>query len=435
MAQAGELDAAITRFMQADDLLAFYDPQRPTLLANWAVALRQRSLGNAHPVDLDASIERLHFLHASNPVGENQTSTKLSSFIARHSLSSPPRYIDAQALQGFAQAYDGRFKLKQQLTDANLCIDLLREALSPIYWDIISDLDRGQSLAVLGTMLHARFSRLGDEADLDAAIRSNEESAYTSPSIGSRFHLRASPDDIQQAVALIRQALASWPMGRPEKDSCIENAATILHERFIFIGDPADLDQSITLHRDALELCSSPHPERYKSLGNLANTLVDRFRLDGRTVDATEAAELYSSALSLSKQDTRNLVQNNVSGFLTLLNQADMAADSDGQEAVCLAQAALDARPQNHPERVTAMNNLAVALRMQFNLHHEITDLDQAIELLREGLINHHGAHRPLFLHERYVKTGQQHDLDAMRAHCEELQTQWADYSEGRLHP
>ncbi|KAJ7467605.1 hypothetical protein FB451DRAFT_1137397 [Mycena latifolia] len=343
LAQSGQLDAAITRFMEADDLLAFYDPQRPPLLATWAVALRQRSLGNGHPVDLDASIT-----------------------VYRRACVLPRWEGRPLHLEGVASALLERFRLGGRESDVDEAVELRREALPPL---------STPSLVVLGTVLHVRFSRLGDKADLDAAVRSEYEQARTllrvppsdvnhcavlnhlATALTARFHLCANSDDIQQAVALIRQALESWPVGRPEKDGCIANAATILHERFISIGDPADLDESTALHRHELELRPAPHPERSKSLGNLANTLADRFRIHGRTVDAAEAATLYSSALSLSNdsnsQDTRNLVETKFSAFFTLLNQADMAAGSDVQEAVRLARAALVARTPNESLRCT----------------------------------------------------------------------------------
>ncbi|KAJ7447613.1 hypothetical protein FB451DRAFT_1054401 [Mycena latifolia] len=171
--------------------------------------------------------------------------------IGLHREALPPLSTPADRctpLRGFAEALDARLKVRQQLTDANLCIDLLREALSPTYRHIISDLDQGQPLVVLGTMLHVRFSRLGDEADLDAAVRSEYEQARTllseslhrmsitvpsSPlatALTARFHLRANSDDIRHPIMLIRQALDSWPEGRPEKDSCITNAALILRK-------------------------------------------------------------------------------------------------------------------------------------------------------------------------------------------------------------
>ncbi|KAJ7478248.1 CHAT domain-containing protein [Mycena latifolia] len=481
MAQSGQLDAAIKLFTEADDLLAFYQTERPVLLGNWASALRERCGENGQQVDLDASIA-LYRRAIFFPCWEGRPvrlEALANALLERFKLSGRKLDVDeaielhrealpeftapvhrCSALRGFAEALDTRFKLTQQLADANCCIELFREALSPTYRHVLSDSDQGQSLVLLGTMLYVRFMRLGGEADLDAAIRSFEQSRAVLPlsnvnrcalldhlavALLVRFHLHAESDDIQKAVTLARQALEIWPVGRPEKDSCIANLATMLHERFIAIGAPVDLDESIKLHRQALELRPPPHPKRPESLGNLSNALVDRFRLYGRTVDREEAAQFYRSALGLSKasnsQDTGNFAENNLSGLLSLrFEQLDMAADSDVAEAVRLARAALEARPQNHPNRVTALHNLAHALSLEFHLHGQVDDLDEAIQLLRQGLNLHHGARRPLllmnlavYLHARYEKTGQQDDLDAMIAPCEELQTRWANYQEGKL--
>ncbi|KAG2741922.1 hypothetical protein P692DRAFT_20749675, partial [Suillus brevipes Sb2] len=114
--------------------------------------------------------------------------------------------------------------------------------------------------------------------------------------------------DLDQAIALHREALALHPVGHTDRSMSLNNFANRLSTRFDYRGDAEDLDQAIALHREALALRPVGHPDRPTSLITLAIDLSTRCDHQGNTEGLDESRENLRCALTLSTQhDPRRL--------------------------------------------------------------------------------------------------------------------------------
>ncbi|KIK46130.1 hypothetical protein CY34DRAFT_76707, partial [Suillus luteus UH-Slu-Lm8-n1] len=73
-------------------------------------------------------------------------------------------------------------------------------------------------------------------------------------------------EDLDQAITLQSELLASRPVGYPHRYSSLMDIANQLSDRFHRRGDAKDLDDAIVFSKEALAL----HPDRFLSLNNLA---------------------------------------------------------------------------------------------------------------------------------------------------------------------
>jgi hypothetical protein len=80
--------------------------------------------------------------------------------------------------------------------------------------------------------------------------------------------------DVDEAIALHREALGLRPAPHPNRSDSLNNLAAVLETRFDQTGQIEDVDEAIALHQEALRLRLAPHPNRSGSLHNLANVLI-----------------------------------------------------------------------------------------------------------------------------------------------------------------
>ncbi|KAG1791140.1 hypothetical protein EV424DRAFT_1649952 [Suillus variegatus] len=105
----------------------------------------------------------------------------------------------------------------------------------------------------------------------------------THTSQGSAGLAPGNDEDLDQAIALQREALALRPL------------SFHFHHR----GNDEDLDQVITLHWEPLALRPVSHTDWYMSLNNLANKLSSHFEHRGKDEDLDQAIVLQMEALAL----------------------------------------------------------------------------------------------------------------------------------------
>jgi hypothetical protein len=128
-------------------------------------------------------------------------------------------------------------------------------------------------------------------------------------------------DTLQEAVDMLRGALAIFPQGHPNHAISLNNLAGALLKQYEQNGDVSKLAETIDLHRGALLRRPRGHPNRATSLINLTGALLTQYEQDGDISKLAETIGLLREALSL--------------------------------------------RPRSHPDRADSLNNLAVALRTQ----------------------------------------------------------------------
>jgi tetratricopeptide (TPR) repeat protein len=114
------------------------------------------------------------------------------------------------------------------------------------------------------------------------------EYTSTSPSL-SLFY-----QDLDEAIALYREALVLRPAGHSDRPKSLNCLANRLSNHFEDRGNGQDLGEAITLHRKALALSPVCHSDRSGSLNNLAYELSTHFKYQRNDQDFDEAIALRS---------------------------------------------------------------------------------------------------------------------------------------------
>ncbi|KAG1781163.1 TPR-like protein [Suillus placidus] len=238
--------------------------------------------------------------------------------------------------------------------------------------------------------------------------------------------------DLDNAIAFYREALALQPVGCPDRSTSLNNLGSGLSTRFKRRGNVQDLDEAITLHTEALSLRSVGHSDRCSSLNNLANDLSARFEHRGNDQDLDEAIVLFREALSfcpVGDPDRFKSLHN--LGILLCIRFKHRGKNQDLDEAVTLYRKILSLCPVGHPARYTSLNTLANQLSTRFEHRGNDQDLGEAIMLHREALSLSSVGHpdRPMSLNNlgndlfiRFERRGNVQDLDeAIMLHREAL--------------
>jgi len=256
-----------------------------------------------------------------------------------------------------AQAFTG--KAAELLTLYDLALDdaLLDQALRLAGKAVVASHGDSALLTascnILGSVLRARHMRSGNMADLDAAVKWLRQAVDAAPETYSDsdtvaanlaaclrlWALRThSPDDLDEAIALLRRAASIRP-----SLMTLSNLGNALRNRYRMTGDGRDLDEAVRKLRSATEALPIPQhddQQRAMAFNNLANALADRYRLSG--------------------------------------NQADLSA------AVTNFGQAVDRSAPGAPDRIMFTANLAAALAHRQPLGQDQGDLDRATALFRQ---------------------------------------------------
>ena len=298
--------------------------------------------------------------------------------------------------------------------------------------------DRAGSLSNLGAALAIRFARTGELADLDAAIDLLRQAVATAPpghpghamclsnlggALRTRFARTGELADLDAAINAGRQAVAATLPGHPDRAMYLSNLGAALWARFERSGDLADLNTAVDMLREAVVASPADHPDRAAMLSNLGIALRIRFERTGDRADLDAAVDAGRQAVAASPAGhpgrTRDL--SNLGGALRIRfertgDQADLDAAVDaGQQAVA-------ASPAGHPDRVTMLSTLGLALQTRFEWTGDRAALDAAIDMLRQAVVASPAGHPDrvtmlsnlgIALQTRSEQNGDQADLDA----------------------
>ncbi|MFF5488286.1 CHAT domain-containing protein [Streptomyces virginiae] len=251
--------------------------------------------------------------------------------------------------------------------------------------------DRAAMLTNLGTALRARFEQTGVLADLD------------------------------DALAVSRQAVRSASAGLPERAEILSNLAKTLYAKFTRTGVLADLDEAINIGRQAVQAAPAHHPDQAANLSTLGNTLRARFDRTGALTDLEEALAASRQAVSMTPMNEPRrpgMLSNLALVLATLFEQTGTSADLD--EAITIGRQ-VHATPAGPSELAGTLSNLATHLRIRFERTGRLTDLDEAVQMGRQavgmtpvgdssrpGMLSNLGTH----LRTRFERTGVSADLD-----------------------
>jgi tetratricopeptide (TPR) repeat protein len=191
---------------------------------------------------------------------------------------------------------------------------------------------------------------------------------------------------LEQAVTLLRRALAATSASDPHRGRYLSNLGAALQTRFRRTGNIADLDEAIRTITEALRVGPAGGSGRTTELSNLGYSLRLRFEQAGDMADLTEAIRLGRAAIEAAPLDEeRYYYLDSLASSLSILfvsTEQLPAAD----EAIALARAAVRAAPVGHPERPRYLSNLSASLSARFQRTGKIADLNDAIDAGRAAL-------------------------------------------------
>ncbi|KAG2745480.1 hypothetical protein P692DRAFT_201848294 [Suillus brevipes Sb2] len=273
----GHTDRSMSLNNLANQLSTRFDHRGNAEDLDEAIALHREALALRPSLNNLANRFSTRFDHRGNADDLDEAIALHREALALHPVGHTDR---SMSLNNLAVQLSARFDHRGNAEDLDVAIALQREALA---LHPVGHTDRSMSLNNLANRLSTRFDRRGNAEDLD------------------------------EAIALHREALALRPVGHTYRSSSLNNLANRLSTRFDHRGsgedlnesrenllcNAEDLDEAIALHREALVLHPVGHTYRSMSLNNLALELSTRFDRRGNGDDLDEAIALHREALAL----------------------------------------------------------------------------------------------------------------------------------------
>jgi tetratricopeptide (TPR) repeat protein len=239
---------------------------------------------------------------------------------------------------------DDRTKAIDALSQA---ISLLTNAAAPSG----SDHDHTASLSDLSIALYDRYERIGDLADLSAA------------------------------VVVAEAAVVATPTEHPDRARYLSNVCVARRARYTHADDLADLDAAIAAGEAAVVATPVDHPDRAEYLSNICVARRARFDRIGDARDLVRAFQAGEAAVAASAADNPDRAGYLGALSLTWHSWFDQTANvTDVDHVIRLGEAALAATPQDDPARARRLSNLASARLARFERLGDLVDLDRAIE-------------------------------------------------------
>ncbi|KAG6369248.1 hypothetical protein JVT61DRAFT_15554 [Boletus reticuloceps] len=172
--------------------------------------------------------------------------------------------------------------------------------------------------------------------------------------------------------------------GDLDQSTSLNNLAVDLSIRYEQVRVMEDLDEAIALSREALDLCPEGHPDRSMSLSNLATRLSIRSSSSGSWRTSTRLLLSARKPLAFTRESA--LIGRHRWTVATYLSTRykQLGVVEDLEEA--LGRETLKLRPEGHPNRSTSLNNVAPDLSARYKQLGGTEDLDEAIALGREAL-------------------------------------------------
>ncbi|MBG6134523.1 CHAT domain-containing protein [Longispora fulva] len=216
-----------------------------------------------------------------------------------------------------------------------------------------------------------------------------------SGALANRFKSGGDVDDLHSGETLLRWALSHVPQKGEHRTNCLSNLGAILQEKYRCDTVPAYLWESISVLREAIATEGRDDHHRIESLNNLSTALVLAFEHAGDQGYLDEAIALLRQVIVQCPDSDAsrpmylaNLVSTlgkasaGVPGFwATLSDPSDLDAAVDGWRRSVAETSA------KHEDYYAYVGTLAIVLVRRFEYSGLDTDLDEALNVLRDGLL------------------------------------------------
>ncbi|MBB5868622.1 tetratricopeptide (TPR) repeat protein [Allocatelliglobosispora scoriae] len=322
----------------------------PETLNAAIAAARQECESSTDPAERITSVSALEdLLHQRHELTGRQEDLDECITLAQHCVELSDDDIQRSAhLLTLGVRLETRFDLLDMLQDLEESIAAHRAslALTPR-----GGTTRSRRLSSLDDVLHKRYKRLGEQADLDGCIEAMSDAV----------RIRGDEAPPWYVTALASRYVSKYEATR----------------------DPRMLEEAIQLRERALATADSDRPDH---ANRLANTLIDRFWLEHRADDIRRCIELYQFALDHSSDTADQAVFAGNLGLAleNLFEQSKDAADLDlAVQARARAVVLTPADARERPVRLAAWANRLLA---RYRATRQVSDVDAAIGALAEAV-------------------------------------------------
>ncbi|MEU1375358.1 CHAT domain-containing protein [Streptomyces triculaminicus] len=354
-------------------------------------ALRARSVVTGAPADLDAALDLTTPTTASAGAGAGATDGGHLPLLAR-AMALYTRYTrDPEANR--ADLDEGLRRLRQA------------ETLMPP-----GHPDRPAALDDLGLVLTAGYQRSGKPEKLNEAVRAHREAVAITPeghgmlgvrllnlgtALGLRHQLTEDGEDLREAQECRRRAAATPGLGRAHQAALLSSTGISLVMGIERAVDPgARLDEAVGLLREALALTPEGDPRLLRRHHNLAIALMVRFSRTPGSGDAREARRLADAVIAALPANSPDLPRAlTVAAGTRLLSPRTLLSSAARDEAVALFRRAVEATPPGHPQRALRLTNLGNVLGDRGpGRRRRGADLVEAADVFRTAALEQQGA-------------------------------------------
>lgn len=322
---------------------------------------------------------------------------------------TPPRDpVRADVLVSMSDLMALKYQLTQNVDDMRQVVPYAKEALAvtpeghperahrlnglatKFYW-------RYKQTALLGDIRQAEFldeealrmTELQEGAPSRALYLSNLASIRH-----SSYQRSGSLDDISAAISLAKEALLTNPSPRdPIPARYLVQLARYFEHRYNQAGDVDDVRQSVLYGEEALNELAEDHPARVHLLATLSRGLSALYNEAGDVSGSSDGManvpppDLTLIEIPALQLDTKTAAPTRTTAIEHL------------QQAISFSNEALEATPEDHPDRSARMQ-LAETLKSRYEQTMTIPDLKQALfrdeEALAAANVPHPDRHRLL---------------------------------------
>lgn len=213
-----------------------------------------------------------------------------------------------------------------------------------------------------------------------------------------RYTARKRPQDLDDAIALRREAVKITPPSHPLLHGALEMLGYTLIVRKNATGRQEDLNEAIDVRKQALNLDMSAHDHKpavfnlkILILNNLGENLKTRFKREGKYSDLNEAIALFKRALKLQHKPDERRIWTLSELMAVLHDHFTITKDiSDLTDSIPLFDElmVLQVPPDPHEHRSSFLNYLATSFQAEFEQNGGKHYLEKSIELHRQALKN-----------------------------------------------
>ncbi|KJZ72809.1 hypothetical protein HIM_07753 [Hirsutella minnesotensis 3608] len=457
-----DLSRAVEVAEMAVDATPQDHPNRAAMLTNLGNRLGSRFERTGSMDDLDRAVEVAEMAVAATPQDHPDRATMLSNFgcilhsrfertgsmdelsraveAAEMAVAATPQDHPDRAgwLNNLGSRLGSRFERTGSMDDLSRAVEVAEMAVDATPQD---HPNRAAMLTNLGNRLGSRFERTGSMDDLDRAVEVAEMAVAATPQdhpdragrlnnlgnrFGSRFERTGSMDDLSRAVEVAEMAVDATPQDHPNRAAMLTNLGNRLGSRFERTGSMDDLDRAVEVAEMAVAATPQDHPDRAGWLNNLGSRLGSRFERTGSMDDLSRAAPRGTGSAKVG------------GNYAPVLRRFERTGSMDDlSRAVEVAEMAVAATPQDHPDRATMLSNFGCILHSRFERTGSMDELSRAVEAAemavaatpqdhpdRAGRLNNLGTPQDhpdrarrlsnlgYSLRSRFERTGSMDDLD-----------------------